>query len=277
MSRLIIPLLMMSLVGPFTSAARSQEFSVYTRIYDERVEPAGRSERARSAPISRTTTVFHAGKVYDFLDAGDRITIYEPAQRRFLVLDGARQVRTEVSVDELTERISAREQSTWEYLERDGRDAPHAPLLEFQLKPDFKESVDASSMTLKLAGSQLEYEARCLAAESEEHLAAYLAYADWAARLNVVMHPHASLPAPRLALDVSLRRQGWLPVDVRMRSRQARGPHLRAEHRYDWKLTQTDRRLITRAENELGQPKLKEVDLDTFLRRTQTGFAQAKH
>ncbi|MFM8224065.1 MAG: hypothetical protein ACKOJF_34630, partial [Planctomycetaceae bacterium] len=182
MSRLIAPLLLLSFVGPLASTVLSQEFSVYTRIYDERTESAGRSERARSAPMSRTTTVFHAGKVYDFLDAGDRITIFEPAQGRFVILDGARQLRTEVTVDDLTERISAREESTWEYLERDGRDAPHAPLLEFQLKPDFEESVDASSMTLKLAGSQLDYEARCVAADSEEHLRAYLAYADWAAR-----------------------------------------------------------------------------------------------
>jgi len=267
--------LLVSFLGIWTTVIQAQEFSVYTRIYDERSD-AGRSERARSAPVSRTTTVFHAGKVYDFLDAGDRITIYEPAHGRFVILDGARQLRTELSVDDVTERITAREQSTWDYLQKEGRDAAHAPLLEFQLKPDFNESVESDKMILKLAGSQLDYEVRCLAAESEDHLRAYLAYTQWAARLNAVMHPQASLPAPRLALDGCLRRQGWLPVEVRMRSRQPRGPHLRAEHRYDWKLTTTDRRLITLAENELAQPKLKEVELDAFLRRTQTGPAQAR-
>ncbi|MCY2962778.1 MAG: hypothetical protein NT069_03855 [Planctomycetota bacterium] len=258
--------------------ASAQEFRVYTKIYDVRAEAAAKGSRKQSVPVSRTTTLFHAGKVYDALDAGERMTVYEPAHNRFLILDGSRQLRTEVTTAEISGLIRSAERSAQEYIDGKGKssDIGRVPLLQFQLAPDFTESVDDRAPSMRLNGSGALYEVKCVEPESEEYVKSYLEYADWAARLNYVVHAHAPLPGPRLALDESLRRHGWLPVEVVLQSRQKNGPHLRAEHVYVWKLDEFDRKLITKAENELAQPKMKEVDFDTFLQRTQAGTVQAK-
>ncbi|MFN6108726.1 MAG: hypothetical protein ACK5EA_30265 [Planctomycetaceae bacterium] len=257
----------------------AQEFRVYTRIFNERADAAARKAGKQPAPVSRTTTVFHAGKVYDFIDAGDRITIYEPSQERFLILDGARQLRTEIKTSEIASTIRSIERKQQERLESEvgtERDDERLQLIQFQLNPDFTESIDEQSLALKLSGTGAEYTLKCVVSESPEYARAYLDYADWAARLNYLLHENAPLPGPRLALDESLRRKGWLPLEVSMQGRSRNSPHLRAEHRYDWKLDAADRKLITKAENEIGQPKMKEVDFATFYQRIHTRNAQAR-
>jgi len=259
-------------------AASAQEFRVYTRVFDVRAESTAGSGRRQNDPVSRTVTVFHAGKVYDYILAGDRMTIFEPAHNRFLILDGARQLRTEVSTAEIRSAIMKAEHNAQEYIDANRRtqDPAKIRMLEFQLGPDFAESFDENGATLQLTGTGAIYNVRYETEESEERVNAYLDYADWAARLNFVVHPHAPLPAPRLALDKCLRSRGWLPVEVTLQSRQKNGPHLRAEHRYEWKLNADDRKLITRWEKELAQPELKEVGFDTYLQRSQSRPAQAR-
>lgn len=258
--------------------ASAQEFRVYTRIFDIRSESAPGASRKSNEPVSRTITLFHAGKVYDYILAGDRMTIFEPAHDRFLILDGARQLRTEVTTAEIRTVIKTAEHKAQEYIDANQRkqDAAKIRMLEFQLGPDFAESVDETGSGLRLTGTGATYSVRCEVNQTEDRIKAYLDYADWAARLNFVVHPHAPLPAPRLALDESLRRRSWLPVEVTLQSRQKGGPHLRAEHRYDWKLNADDRKMISRWENELAHPELKEVSFDTYLQSSQNGPAQAR-
>ena len=99
----LVSLVLLSALGLPLAA---QEFRVYTRIFNERADAAARKAGKQPSPVSRTTTVFHAGKVYDFIDAGERMTVYESAQERFLIFDGARQLRTEIKTSEIAKSPS---------------------------------------------------------------------------------------------------------------------------------------------------------------------------
>lgn len=260
--------------------AFGQEFRVYTRVFDQRATASAKNSKKTPSPISRTMTIFHAGKVYDSIDSGERITLFEPNRDRFLILDFSRQLRTVITTKEILETISVIEGSQQERLKtKAGQTAiekERIQLIQFQLAPDFVESVDDSKLTLRLLGTGAQYDVKAITPEKPEYSTAYLEYADWAARLNYLLLENAPLPGPRLALDDSLRNKNWLPIEVEMQARQKYGPHLRAEHRYDWKLDDADRKFITKAENEIGQPKLKEIDFDRYYDRTRARQVQAK-
>src|SRR5262249_56732187 len=105
----------------------------------------------------------------------------------------------------------------------------------------------------------LSYEVKCAFHESPEIVAAYLHFTDWMARLNYLLNERALLPGPRLELDKVLRRRGVLPIEVTLHAREEKGLHVRAEHRFDWKLDATDRSMISRWEKLINSSDVKHV------------------
>ncbi len=70
MHRLRIGLFVCALIWTLMPGISSaQEFRVYTLVYDDRPNPASKGERAE--PVSRCLSLFHAGRVYDYLPAQD--------------------------------------------------------------------------------------------------------------------------------------------------------------------------------------------------------------
>src|SRR5690606_5890737 len=94
----------------------------------------------------------------------------------------------------------------------------------------------------------------------------YLHYADWMARLNYVLHPHALYPEPRLKLNEVLRAHGKLPVEVELKSSIGLPIHLRAEHQIHWKLDATDRSLIHEWESLLKSSNTRQVTFQEYQR-----------
>ena len=80
----------------------------------------------------------------------------------------------------------------------------------------------------------------------------YLAYADWMARLNFIMHPNSLLPEPRIALNEALRSlNGRMPVTVELDLRPDDNLHLRAAHQLTRTLSEDDHRRIAKWEADL--------------------------
>jgi len=248
------------------AAAEAQEFRVYTQLIDARhAAPGGEHRHLRG----RSTSLFHAGRVYDWIDAaGNQITIFEPAHQRFVIIEESTRQSAILSFEDIDRRIYQAAARAREYVDRERQnpsEGARVEFFEFQLDPKFKESFDESERVLTLRSKWLTYELKCAAHESPEVIKGYLDYADWLARLNFVIQPQALFPGPRLALDEALRRRGLLPVEVTLRSANEKGLQLRAKHRFDWKLDNTDRDMIRDADALMLSRTIKQVSLEKLL------------
>ena len=93
---LVVPALMAMLAAPLNA----QEMRVYTTVRD--LSALAANEPAERAPvISRSLTLFHAGKVSDYVDAAKEVTVFEPSHHRFTLLNERRRTVTNVAQDEV--------------------------------------------------------------------------------------------------------------------------------------------------------------------------------
>jgi hypothetical protein len=84
------------------------------------------------------------------------------------------------------------------------------------------------------------------------------------ARLNYLVNERALLPGPRLELNKGLRQRNVLPFEVTLHSSHQNGLHLRAEHRFDWKLDATDRSMIHHWEKLMSARDVRKVSTEEF-------------
>ena len=64
---------------------------------------------------------------------------------------------------------------------------------------------------------QIDYLVKTGSSPNPEDAMKYLEYADWAARLNHILHSEALLPEPRLAVNAALRNRKRIPLTVDLR------------------------------------------------------------
>jgi hypothetical protein len=251
------------------AVAQAQDFRVYTQIFDARTPEAAATKNARPRLLGRSTSLFHAGKVYDQLDSGSQITIYEPAHEHFTIVDGPRRMLTVIPFDYIENRLfqvgKSTEKKIAELRENNTADANQlADILQFQLTPVFKEQYEEKPPLLKMGSRWLSYEVKCASHDSPDVIAAYLNFTDAMARLNYLVNEKALLPGPRLELDKVLLRRGVLPVEVYLHASHEKGLHLRAEHRFDWKLDATDRSMIHHWEKLMSARDVRKVSTEEF-------------
>ena len=271
MSRSMIAVLFLATLPLWTPTVDAQEMRVYTRVYDVD-EGAGKP--------SRSLTLFHHGRVFDYIPAADEVTILEPMHNRFTLLNAGRNMATTVEFDEIQrilkisgDVVRARVAELEGESDRTARDA--AAFLRFQLEPQFEPSFNESRGTLQLKSPTLGYSIETTKPEEAAVVALWTKYADWTARLNYVLHPGAVLPAPRLALNAVLSRKQRIPTQVELQTNVAPKRHLRAEHRIDWELDSGSLALINRWETLLRSRSVKRVTFAQY-QRTLLTAAQSR-
>lgn len=235
------------------SLARAQDMRVYTVVTD--VGAPGQTPTA----LSHSLTLFHAGKVYDFMEDVGEVVILDLQQNRFILI-GSNQKATIVSFEELQQFLRSANLEANRYLDEleskgDRLAAEHAAAIRFQLTPTFKEQFQSDARQMKLAGDFLSYDVQTLVPPGDPCVENYLAYADWAAKLNCILHPRSTFPEPRLHLNARLRERKLLPLNVDLRVKVDTELHLRAEHKFSWELESVDKRLITKWEKLITSPQ----------------------
>ena len=256
-----------------TSSVSAQEFRIFTRIYD--MDAA--ESRDETPPVaSRSLTLFHAAKVYDSIPSIGEVIIFAPSERQITILSEPRMLMTTVQFDELKHLLKMVKQETGKYILE--QETTRTPLLEkeiaalrFQLDPRFEEEHNAQERRLVLTSPFLRYTAGYVDDYDREIVKTYLEYADWIARLNSVLHPHSLYPAPRLALNASLRRGNVFPVNVELQAAVDRSLHLRAEHNFSWKLDSVDRDRIQRWERLPSNQNMRRVPFNEYQRALLAG------
>ena len=249
--------------GPFStnddySAVQAQEIRVYTTV--KNMAALGPNESPERAPVvARSLTLFHAGKVYDYVDSAKEVTVYEPAHQRFWLLSEGRGSKTEVDQAEVRRFLSLAEEEAWKRV-----DEADLAWLKFQLRPEFETSFDKAKSKLFLLGRNGRYEVSGVAPQTTGATTTYLRFADAMAELNSVLHPRAMLPSPRLKLNEELRQRDLLPVSVELRAELDRPLWLQARHEWTWKFSSSDRDLISQWERSLADANVRKVSFRQF-------------
>jgi hypothetical protein len=252
--------------------ASAQEFRIYTTVKD--LTPA-----AKIKP-SISLTLFHAGKVYDYLESPEETVISEPAHNRFLVLSKRHNLATAITQDEIRrflELAQSHARDLIKDLQREGTERQAAiNAIEFQLVPEFEVRDDPKARKLTLFSPHLRYDVNYVTPPSPEIVPTYLKAADWTAQLNSVLHPHALLPEPRLRLNDELRKRKAIPIEVDLHIYGDRPVHLNARHDWQWKLQGNDRKLIDSWETQLRQPDFRTIPFQEFQQQTLTAASRRR-
>ena len=209
------------------SAARADEFRVENKVFAD-----GDDE-----PQAASTTIFHDGVAYDYLDEPAEVTVIDPSRGRFVLIDMQRRVRTELTADEvaaMTERVKQ-----WAQRQTD-------PFLSFQAAPQLDEKYDDATGELTLASPWITYRLTTVDAEDEALCRAYHEFADAYSRLNTALNPGARPPFARLAVNEALQRRQRFATGVELTLRPkdgflAKKTVIRSEHQLVRHLVQSDR------------------------------------
>ena len=223
-----------SAVAMFPAVAQPDDFCIQSKV---------------TLPTKQTVesaTIFRAGRVYDFLAEPAEITIYDPPNRRFVVLDPERKVKVEIMTDEIDAfALKVKAQAI----------SRNVPLLSFLANPVFAESYDEATGELALTSEWLDYRVKTAAPKYADMARQYVEFTNWQTKLNTLMNPGSFPPFPRLALNTSLEKRERIPVEVEL-TKYAHHPSrkpisLRADHRLQSRLLESDQKRLDEADRYL--------------------------
>lgn len=235
------------LVLTASASLYAQGYRVEGQIYRiDNPDPAGHGTETR---LSSSVTLFHNGRVYDYVESADEVIIFEPTARRFTILNTARELVTNADFDEIRHLMTSRRKESHQYLKelaQSGRqDADRISRnLQFQLAPKFQTEFDAAGGQLTMTSDAWKYRVRTHAWQDADQIEEYLEYADWIAQLNYILHPSSMFPEPRMELNRKLRELHRMPTSVVLDLNPQEPLMLRADHKFIAQLTADDRHLI---------------------------------
>lgn len=268
----ILGLLVVAVIASGSQVVRAEDFRVFTAVYD-----VSRASQDGTGPIvARTVTLFHAGKVYDYIETSHsaEIIIFEPSARRFRIFNPSRGIVTTAAFDEIKHKLGvAREETAREVRilsSSDAGQAKAAHMLTFQLSPTFETTFSEESQALKLRSEPITYQLQTVRPPRSEMVDSYLKYADWVCRLNYVLSVGPILPAPRLAVNSALREHQVLPKSVVLTAATKPPMHLRAEHTFHLELNAKERGWIHQWKSQLDSGTVREVTLQQYQKEVLT-------
>jgi hypothetical protein len=235
--------------------ATAEDFRIQTRVYKEDEE----------TPISQNLTLFRGGVVYDYLTEPAETTVYDRPRGgkpgRFVLLDPARQVQTEVSLERLNRFVSNLQ--LWAASQTD-------PFVRFLSQPQFKEEFDAKDGMWTYSSRWMNYRVKGAAASNLATFEQYDDFSERFVRLNTMLTIKSRPPygLGRLGVNASLRARREIPTEVHLvvdsPSRfLRRQTSYRSEHQFVAMLGQPDQARISETETQLVS--FKPVDLEEYL------------
>ena len=251
--------LVLSAGGFGPGAAQGEDFRIETTVFFGDIDQ----------PSSSNLTLFHHGVVYDFMSQPQKVAVFDAGQKRFILLDPARKIKTVIP----TEQLSAYAKRI-----RDWAGSQEGEFFQFVAQPTFDEQFDESSGDLLMASPHVTYKIKTTAASSDDVMQQYQTFSDWYARLNSATNVGALPPFARLAVNKTLAAKGRIPrqVEVTINPPAATGRKpitIRSEHRMQSRLVESDRKRIDQTADQLHS--FKEVTLAEFIAAAEDDRRQA--
>jgi hypothetical protein len=221
------------------------------RAEDFRVESTVLANKQK-VPVSHSSTLFHAGVVYDYLANPPRTAVLDKAHGRFILLDEDRHEKAELTLTDVSTAVTN--------LRLMAEKSPNA-FLKFVANPKFEPKVDEQTGALVFASPVLTYRTKTVPAPSAEVAAQYRDFLDWTARLNAIITPASPPPFARLAVNEEVARRNLVPETVELvipkqLALGGRGLALRSEHVLTWRLLQKDLDRIAETGSQMASFKL---------------------
>jgi hypothetical protein len=245
------------------SITRAQDFHVETVV--DALTPR------ESRELTHSTTLFHAGKTYDFIADMGELVIFDQSHDRFTLLNTKQHRATDVHIDEVNHLVQIGEQALADYVKalRNSGKPGQQPMIDallFQFHPQFTQSVLQTNRgpMLDLKSDFFHYQVLCATPPTPAHGEAYLSYADRIVRLNYVLNPGKTLPEQRIKLDAALRQSGYIPVEVTFGDPNT--VQVRARNRIYWGLSDRDRQLIGDWDGLMARGELRKVSFQDYQR-----------
>jgi len=227
------------------SAVRAQDFRVETDVF-----APGAKE-----PAAEFLTIFYGNTIYDFrLSEPREITVFDMARGRFILLDVARKMKTEITTSE----IDAFNQE----LRRRAGDRDQA-----FFQPDLTYSFDEEEGRHDLTSDKLTYRAKGIRPKYAEAVDRYRVFADAYAQISAV-RPGNLPPYGRLQLNKVLAEHGEIPEDIERTVTVAnifppKKITARTHHLANWILSEQDQRRIREAGDQIAE--FNSVTIDQYL------------
>jgi len=199
-------------------------------------------------PAVESVTIFKAGVVYDYLADPAEVTVFDPSRQRFLLLDVARRLKTELPLETVSKGI--------EELKTRGT-ASEDPRLRFFCDPKFDEKTDEESGEQVFTSPWVEYRVTSRAIEDRDVAKQYRQFADWHAKLNAFLRPGSPPPFARLLVNEALVQREVVPENVTVTLVRKQGlvtkrTTLRSQHRLSRRLLESDHRRIAQTDEYLA-------------------------
>jgi hypothetical protein len=262
--RILTCLMLLPFLAGTTGFAQGLKISTQIRA----VDPT--AAETEGTVVSSSLTLFHNGRIFDYVAAADELCVFDPVQKQFVVASASRKIQTVVTFDEIRHHAETRRMRTEEYLQemsggQSVAGAAELQFIRFQLNPEFRQSFEPSRNMLVLASPALTYRIELSRWEDADQVERCLTWRDWTARLNSVLHPDNLFPEPRLEVNRAIReRGGSLPIVVELDRRPAAVKLLRAEHQITAGLADDDHSRIARWESMLRTEELQTVPLRRY-------------
>lgn len=248
------------------AVVHAQGLRVSTNVYDISTSDG----KTPPQVVSTSLTLIHNGRVYDYVHSADEVVIFDPVGRKFTVLNTKRNLATRPTFDEIRHLLESLRPKTEDYInEQRASGNPDArrvaESLQFQLDPQFKNSFDPMKGLLVLSSPSFTYRVETRKWADPDQVEKYLAYTDWTARLNALLHPGSLFPEPRIALNEAIRKQkDRMPISVELDLRPNEQFRLKAEHQWTQQLSSEDHARIARWEESLNSGTIKDIPFRSY-------------
>lgn len=212
----------------------------------------------REEPVSQNVTLFRAGIVYDYVAVPENVTIFDPRQGKFVLLDPIHRVKTEIPTkdvkafnEELKVRVAAH----------------NDPLLRFMADPHFKISTPKANQLI-MSGPNLTYQITTERSKDAPALRQYLEFSNWYAQLNTLVNAGSPPPYTRIRINEMLAKKDAIPTSVELTvlppGKGSSEVKLTSRHKMEWKLLADDNRRIDETHKQLAI--FKNVSFEEFQR-----------
>jgi len=217
LSALLCPICLLGLVLSGGAPAAGEDFRVENRVF------VGNDKE----PASQTTTIFHEGVVYDYLQEPAEVIVFETVPGRFVLLDIDRRIRAELT----TEAVTSFAQRL-----REAAASQKDPFIRFRANPKFDEEFDAAAGQLTLSSPWMTYRLLLEGSVGHEMSAQYRAFSDWYCRLNTMLNPGAMPAEARLLVNAAMSKYESIAKAVHLtiipkKTFPPKRVELRSEHR----------------------------------------------
>lgn len=216
--------------------------------------------------LGGSQTIFLDGKVYDFLADSSEAVVFDLSAGRVVLCDSSRRLRTELTTQELADFAMRL---------RDRALAGGSDFVKFAAQPTFAQKLDPETNEIVLSSDLLTYRAAATAPKNADVFRSYQAFIHWQTQLNAIVNPGAPPPQARLMLNDALAARQLLPERITMHRTSTlpgTGKTLRAEHDYQWRVSEEQRRRV--AELDVLRSDYRLVPIGEYLQAAGVGSAK---